>query len=93
MSGECEFCGMHPVDGPCDCHTRGLNGVDRLNLYLGDPDTFDPPDLDDLEYVRDKVEGLDADLKNAVEVAWNRGATEWVKMNYPADHDRLSGDK
>lgn len=31
----------------------------------------------------DKIEGLEADLDSAVEVAYKRGATEWAKSNYP----------
>ncbi len=37
----------------------------------------------------DKIEGLEADLKSAIQVAWHRGATKWVKMNYPRDAERL----
>ncbi len=37
----------------------------------------------------DKIEGLEDDLKSAVEVAWHRGATNWVKINYPRDAERL----
>lgn len=35
------------------------------------------------ERLRDKVEGLEADLESAVETAFNRGATEWTRLNYP----------
>ncbi len=31
----------------------------------------------------DKIDGLEADLDSAVEVAWNLGAKGWVKLNYP----------
>ena len=34
------------------------------------------------EYL-DKIDGLESDLSSAVEVAYNRGAVDWVKMNYP----------
>jgi hypothetical protein len=30
-----------------------------------------------------KIEGLSADLENAVEVAFNRGADTWTRLNYP----------
>src|SRR5690606_39049327 len=30
----------------------------------------------------DKVDGLTADLERPVEVAYRRGATEWVRLNY-----------
>lgn len=32
---------------------------------------------------QDKAEGLECDLRSAVEVAFNRGATEWARLNYP----------
>jgi len=35
------------------------------------------------EEAADKIEGLTADLRNAVEVAYRRGATDWTRLNYP----------
>ncbi len=35
-----------------------LDLVSRLNLHLADPDTFDGPDLIDLEALRDEIERL-----------------------------------
>lgn len=32
----------------------------------------------------DKIEGLEADLASAVTVAWDHGAQDWVRANYPA---------
>lgn len=46
------------------------------------------PDL--LEEAADRLEGLNADLDSAVEVAFKRGATEWVRLNYPEHFKRLS---
>jgi len=37
----------------------------------------------EIEMLRDKVEGLETDLRCAVQVAYNRGATEWARLNYP----------
>jgi hypothetical protein len=37
----------------------------------------------EIERLRDKVEGLESDLRCAVQVAYNRGATEWARLNYP----------
>jgi len=37
----------------------------------------------EIERLRDKVEGLETDLRCAVQVAYNRGATEWARLNYP----------
>lgn len=42
------------------------------------------------EDMQDKIEGLQADLDSAIEVAFNRGATEWVRLNYPDHFNRLS---
>lgn len=43
----------------------------------------------ELEELRDKVEGLESDLDSAVEVAFENGARDWVRMNYPKHYDRL----
>jgi hypothetical protein len=40
--------------------------------------------------LRDKVDGLEADLDNAVEVAWKRGAHEWTRLNYPKHYARFT---
>lgn len=42
------------------------------------------------ERLRDKVDGLEADLQNAVETAFKRGATEWARLNYPKLYAALS---
>jgi DNA-directed RNA polymerase alpha subunit len=44
---------------------------------------------DELEELRDKVEGLSADLYCAVEVAYKRGAAEWTRLNYPRWFDQF----
>ena len=51
--------------------------------------------LDDIykenqEY-RDKIDGLESDLLDAVDVAWRRGAHDWVRQNYPNEVNRLMG--
>jgi len=38
----------------------------------------------------DTIEGLTADLESAIEVAFKRGAREWVRLNYPAQFEKLS---
>ena len=38
---------------------------------------------------RDKAEGLESDLRSAVQVAWRRGAKEWARLNYPQYIDWL----
>ena len=43
-------------------------------------------EVDDL---LDKIEGLEAELEQAVIVAYKRGATEWTRLNYPELFDRL----
>ncbi|AVH41875.1 hypothetical protein [Agrobacterium tumefaciens] len=45
---------------------------------------------DEIEALTDKIEGLSADLDSAVGVAFNRGAHEWVRMNYPDRFEILS---
>jgi hypothetical protein len=40
-----------------------------------------------------KIEGLESDLESAVQVAYNRGAVEWAKLNYPTWIDRLEANK
>jgi uncharacterized coiled-coil protein SlyX len=44
----------------------------------------------EIDMLRDKVEGLEADLDSAVEVAFRRGAYEWARLNYPDAYVRLS---
>lgn len=44
---------------------------------------------DTVEELMDKVEGLSADLDAAIEVAYNRGARDWVALNYPTHYERL----
>lgn len=38
----------------------------------------------------DKIEGLEHELESAVKVAFARGATDWVRLNYPDIYKRLS---
>lgn len=44
----------------------------------------------ELDQMNDKIEGLEADLENAVETAFGRGATEWTRLNYPNSYARLT---
>jgi hypothetical protein len=37
----------------------------------------------------DNLEGLDADLHEAVRVAYKRGATDWTRLNYPKYYEYL----
>jgi len=32
---------------------------------------------------QDRAEGLESDLRQAVLVAWKRGAEQWCRLNYP----------
>lgn len=43
----------------------------------------------EIEQLQDKIEGLQSDLDNAIEVAVSRGAVEWARLNYP-EHYALS---
>ncbi|NTG86147.1 hypothetical protein G6L15_08310 [Agrobacterium rhizogenes] len=44
------------------------------------------------ERLQDKVDGLEADLDSAVEVAFRHGAHEWTRLNYPTHFERLFSD-
>lgn len=44
----------------------------------------------EVDHLRDRVDGLGADLDSAVEVAFHHGATDWVRLNYPTHFERLS---
>ena len=41
----------------------------------------------------DKIEGLEADLTDAVETAFRRGAVEWTKSNHPKQYEMLNSSK
>ncbi|MCS4088425.1 hypothetical protein [Rhizobium sp. BK176] len=43
--------------------------------------------------VEEKIEGLESDLESAVQAAYNRGAVEWAKLNYPTWIERLETNK
>jgi hypothetical protein len=45
---------------------------------------------DKILMLMDKIEGLEADIDNAVETAFKRGATEWTRLNYPEHYKRLT---
>jgi hypothetical protein len=42
-----------------------------------------------LDQLHDRCEDLKEDLRAAVEIAFARGAREWVQINYPKDYERL----
>lgn len=52
-------------------------------------DTKAVPAASQMEHLEVTIEGLKANLDNAVEVAFLRGATEWVRLNYPSHYERL----
>lgn len=43
--------------------SQPLNAVDRLRLWVSDPDTFDQPDFDDAEELIEYIDQLEAKLK------------------------------
>ena len=47
----------------------------------------------DLRELVDRIEGLEADLEAAVKTAFERGATEWTRQNYPVLSERFSATK
>jgi hypothetical protein len=42
-----------------------------------------------LEELKDRIDSLEADLDSVVEIAYLRGATEWVRLHYPSRYERL----
>jgi hypothetical protein len=46
-----------------------------------------------IEIQEDCIDGLQADLEEAVQVAYNRGAEDWARLNYPSWIDRLEANK
>ena len=46
--------------------------------------------LDEIDRLKDTVEGLTCDLRLAVETAYHRGATDWTRLNYPRIYAALT---
>lgn len=46
-----------------------------------------------VEIEEDRIDGLESDLESAVQVAFNHGAEEWARLNYPSWIDRLEANK
>ncbi|MCV9964174.1 hypothetical protein OIU34_20020 [Pararhizobium sp. BT-229] len=46
-----------------------------------------------IEIEDDRIEGLQSDLESAVQVAYNHGAEEWARLNYPSWVERLEANK
>ena len=44
----------------------------------------------EVDILRDSVRGITCDLEDCVEVTYNRGATEYVRLSYPAQYNILS---
>ena len=42
-----------------------------------------------LKVLERRVQDLESDLDNVIEIAYLRGATEWVRLHFPAHYDRL----
>lgn len=92
MSGEPNICLVCGRPAPCMTDDEGL-----ANDGPGSPCTFEfplsPPPMTGLpvevDQLRDKIEGLEADLFLAVSTAYNRGAVDWTRLNYPEWFERL----
>lgn len=71
-------------------HMPGETGRTHRGLEDGvtDPDFRRAMELFDKAI--DKIGGLEEDLKSAIRVAYNHGAHEWVRLNYPTMFERLS---
>jgi len=73
VSGLCER-----LDG---AYERQNNARDRETITLS-KDTLERQAAEN-KRLRDKVDGLESDLQDAVQVAFSRGATVWAQLNYP----------
>lgn len=49
--------------------------------------------LSDVERMKDSNQGLEADLFEAVSVAYRRGAVEWTRLNYPKCFERIEANE
>jgi hypothetical protein len=77
------------------CKRLRLRAIARLSWERPSHTARDDAELDtttadtlerqaaEIERLRDKVDGLESDLRCAVQVAYNRGATLWARLNYP----------
>lgn len=65
-----------------DAHAKPPATARIMNALHQSGDTLERQAAE-IERLRDKVEGLESDLRCAVQVAYNRGATEWARLNYP----------
>ena len=45
------------------------------------------------ELLEDIKDGIQSDLESAVQVAYNNGAEEWARLNYPSWIERLEANK
>lgn len=52
-------------------------------------DNIELPAASRIEELEDRIDGLEVDLDSAVEIAYLRGATEWVRLHYPSRYERL----
>lgn len=66
--------------------------LDRLRELCEEAEGKDKAVITDpgkILWILDKIDGLSDDLDSAIEVAFKRGATEWVRLNYPSHYERL----
>lgn len=69
--------GVAPPEDVCMKAAQGI-----FDLYLTAAPASPLPRGGDMDW-QDKAEGLESDLRQAVLVAWKRGAEEWCRLNYP----------
>lgn len=70
--------------GAREDHETAILTVGRINTILSS--------LRRVAEMEDRVDGLNADLFNAVETAHGRGATEWARLNYPKWIERIEAN-
>lgn len=64
--------------------TEALEDLERLKSA--------PQPVSGESEAHDKIEGLEAELFEAVQVAYRRGAVEWARLNYPKWIERLQAN-
>lgn len=53
------------------------NGVDNLRIYLGDPETFAAPDIDDCEQIAEHIDRLENALLSIASMTQSTNLLWW----------------
>lgn len=80
----CELCNKIDEKEYVSCPSCGGSGF-QLNMF-GEPDVCyecKGNTVVTVETDEDRIELLETELDEAIRVAYNHGAKEWVRLNYP----------